>query len=433
MSDYNDIITINITRQDTPVKITNFGIPLILGAHKVFIERARVYFNLSDMLTDGFLSTDSEYLAALAIYSQNPTVQEIVVGRRSVDKVLISVVTALDNTDYYTTIDGTQFLINSGVGATTISIAADLVAAINLGVEPVTAVDILDGTYELDADVATTAYTIAVDADQLITKPYSPSALVTDDLEAIKAENEDWYLIIETLHDPAEVLEIAAWVEAEKKLYITASSDANIIDQDVITDTTSIAALLHAAEYDRTAVIYYDDLLKFVEAGWAGVELTKDAGTSTWAHKTIIGIPALNLNGTKIKNATDKKANVYVITGADGRTRWGTVASGEYIDIMRGADWLKARLQEALYSLLISADKVPYTDSGIASVRSFMNVVLREAVAIDYITEDYTIIVPRAKDISSADKIARILKNVTFKAPLAGAIHKIEINGTLVL
>jgi hypothetical protein len=65
-----------------------------------------------------------------------------------------------DSATYETIINGTSFDITSGVDATAESIAAALVADINAGSEPVTATDNLDGSYDLDADVPGTSFSV---------------------------------------------------------------------------------------------------------------------------------------------------------------------------------------------------------------------------------------------------------------------------------
>ena len=433
-----DIVKVTITREATPVRRASFGIPLIFGANKVFLERAKEYTDLDGMIADGFLITDAEYIAASKIFSQNPRVELIVVGRRDVDNVVITVTNVVADIDYSCTINGTPLIFDSGSTPTAESIAAGLVAAINLGGVPVAATDNLDGTYYIDAETSGVAYTVSVDTDQTITKPYTPSDTIVNDIIAVQAENDEWYMIEEMLRNSLEQLELAAWVETKNKLFGITSNDNNIVDEDLVTDTTSIAALLHSAEYNRTYVAFWHfDYLKVADLGgnqyfnsaWDGVQLPKDPGVSTWANKTVTGIQPLTLNSIQTKNATDKKANLYVITGADGRTRFGTVASGEYIDIMRGIDWLQARLEEDVFILLATQEKVPYTSAGIASVEAVIKSVLDEAVSVGFLEAGYTITVPKIEDVDPVDRAARLLKGITFKAVPAGAIHVVEIDG----
>jgi hypothetical protein len=76
------------------------------------------------------------------------------------DNIRVRITTVEDSTVYATVINGTTFDITSGASATAESIAAALVADINAGAEPVTATDNEDGSYDLDADVAGTSFSM---------------------------------------------------------------------------------------------------------------------------------------------------------------------------------------------------------------------------------------------------------------------------------
>jgi hypothetical protein len=100
---------------------------------------------------------------------------------------------------------------------------------------------------------------------------------------------------------------------------------------------------------------------------------------------------------------------------------------------MRGTDWLAARIQERVYTLLLNNDKLPYTDAGIQAVRGEILAQLDQGIARDFIAADPkpTCTVPLASAVSAADKGTRTLNDVTFRATLAGAIHKVAIEGEL--
>ena len=82
--------------------------------------------------------------------------------------------------------------------------------------------------------------------------------------------------------------------------------------------------------------------------------------------------------------------------------------------------------------LLAAADKIPYTDAGIAQVESQVRAQLDDGITAGGIApEPYTVTVPKAAAAAPADRAARILRNVKFSARLAGAIQKIVIQGVL--
>ena len=427
----DEIVNVTITRETTAVSRAGFGTMLIAGPSAVFTDRTQIFTSAASMLTAGFESTDPEYLAAVAAFSQNPNVTQIKIGRFQVDQLGFSVDTVVDNTDYTVTINGTAFTYNSGVGATDLSIAAGLVSAINLGSEPVTATDDLDGTVTLDADVAGTAFSFLITGSNMsYEKPFTVADTVANDLAAIKAADNDWYALVLTSRTQADVEAAALFIESEEKIFITASSDVDIYASG---STTNIAAVLKTAAYDQTSVIFSGNTNQFSDAGWIGKQLTTDPGSSTWAFKTLSTISADSLTPTQSTNIRNKNANTYESIGGVNITREGKMASGEYIDVIRGVHWLKARLQENVYSRIANLPKIPFTDGGIAIVESEIRSVLQEGIANGLLSEGYSISVPLAANVSATDKANRLLPDITFEATLAGAVHSVTINGVVSL
>lgn len=428
-----EIVNVIITRQTTAISRAGFGTILILDPHVNWVERTRTYSAASQLLDDGFDSTDPAYIAALAAFSQTPSPINLKVGRRQVDSVGVTIDTVVDSTDYVITINGTDFTFNSGVAATNITIATGLVGVINGGAEPVTAVDGLDGTFALDADVSGVVFSAVITgANFSIDRPIVATDTVANDLAAVQSADSDWYALVLTSHVSADVQAAAAWVEAETKLFITSSSDAEILNAG---STTDIAYILNAAAYERTAVLYSATDTTFPEAAWLGKQLPTDPGSTTWMFKTLSGVTFDALTDTQSLAARAKEANTYESIAGVNMTQEGTVASGEYIDIIRGVDWLQARIRENVFARFVNLPKIPYTDAGIAIIEGEINSALTDGVANGFLAEDpqYTITVPLAANVSSVDKAARLLPDVEFLAYLAGAIHKTTIQGVVSL
>ncbi len=78
-------------------------------------------------------------------------------------------------------------------------------------------------------------------------------ANTTAALNAIEAEDSDWYCLLSTYRTSASIVEIAAWIEAKTKIYIANSQDADVLT--VV--TTDIASLLKASSYNRTAYLWH--------------------------------------------------------------------------------------------------------------------------------------------------------------------------------
>lgn len=354
----------------------------------------------------------------------------------------VTIEEANPNTLYEITINGTTFQYTSPVEVqTNEQIAFALVSLINADpLLTVGATDNLDGSFELASDDETKTFVCQVTPVLmsyefgLIIEPLVPSQSAVDALDAIQGVDDNWYALAILDRNSGTVQQVAAWVEARVKIFGTASDDPNIIDQPVGTDTTSIAAILNNLGYVRTFVMYHQDANSdWPECAWFGNCLPFQPGSETWSFKQLASIAYSDLTTNQSNNARNKRANTYEYVGGVGITQNGTMAQGEYIDIIRGVDWLVSTIQTYVYGLLVNSPKVPYTDAGITSIEAQIRRALSQGVTNNFIAEDpeYTVTVPRAASVSQADKAARILRNVTFQATLAGAIQQIRIQGTV--
>jgi hypothetical protein len=128
----------------------------------------------------------------------------------------------------------------------------------------------------------------------------------------------------------------------------------------------------------------------------------------------------------------NKNATWYMTTAGVPMTSNGQVASGEYIDVIHGLDWLKARIQNLVFTALTNVDKVPFTDEGVQMVVSPLKAALEEGKK-NGILASYAITFPAVAEVSVTDKGRRFLPDVTFTGVLAGAIHSTKINGVVTL
>jgi hypothetical protein len=256
----------------------------------------------------------------------------------------------------------------------------------------------------------------------------------TDALNAILLENPDFYGVMITSRTQADQELVVAWTETNKRLAGFGTDDVDTLAVTI----TDLAGVIQAAARERSYVFYHPDADgttsdPWPEAAWFGDRFPIDPGAATWNLKTLSGPAVYTLTETQRTNALGKNANIYISIGGLNVTQTGTVGSGEYIDIIRGIDWLTARLQEAVFALLANSEKVPYTDPGAAAIEKEVKGVLQEATDNGVLAEDpkYTTTVPLVRTVSTADKVARILPDVDFTGTLAGAIHNVVINGTV--
>lgn len=434
------IIQVNITRNTTSPTQTGFGTPMLCGYHTKYADRVRSYTDLEGLVDDGFATTDPIYLMASALLSQTNAPPIFKVGRRALapTQTFRFVPTITTEGHVYTlTITGPG--ATSGETFTYTVDGDDTVATIIDGLMA----DISGNTGEWTATDDNTHLTIAADdaGDLFSVTGLSSGLTFTDlttdpgiatDLAAIAVIDSDWYALAIDSNSEAEIAAAAAWVETQTKIFVAQTSDTTVLDNAV---TTDIASDLEASAYDRTGIFWHADSSDYLTCAMLGKILTEQPGTVTWAYKTLASIAVDSLTSSNLTVLDSKTCNHYTTIAGVNVTRYGRVASGEYFDVMRGTDWLAARIQERVYGVLVNSPKIPYTDQGVQAVRAEILAQLGIGVQRGFLAADPapTCTVPLVADVADADKAARLLQDVTFRATLAGAIHKMIISGQLSL
>jgi hypothetical protein len=391
-----------------------------------------------------------EYKAAQAAFGQSPRVSQVAIGNLKSNKVIT------DNAGTYTA-GSILVTVNGHVITQTYSTDKDgTLTALAAQIAALAEIDTC--AYSSGSHTITIApnagYLVTVSAITLtgITGTMTMATTSTeaedwdDALTAIKIYNStSWYGIVAVTRDEGDVADIAAWAEANEKLYITASADTEVVSTTLSGDTGSIAKVLNALGYARTSLIYHPDAATtYPDAGFMGRILPLEPGSYTAMFKNLAGISVVSMTTDQENNAREKFVNIYEEIGGKSITRDGVVVGEEYIDVIISIDWLDARMTEDVYQLLTSQLKVPFTDAGISAVDSVVKKRLQIAQNRGMISPTaydennvqiggFVTSVPKLADISSVDRAARHLNGVTFTAWLAGAIHAVVINGVVTI
>jgi len=311
------------------------------------------------------------------------------------------------------------------------------------GITEVTVTGLYSTGYTIEftgVDAATDFRITAIDVSSLtgvtaatVTMDQYGSAVETWDtgLNAIIASDDDWYALVATTRVKAEILLLAAIIETKIKIYIACNGEADVKNGIAANTLLSLKALT----YDRTGYLYSADYANFPEAAWLGGQLPKDPGSITWKFKTLTGITVDTLTSTEFGNINDNYGNTYqVVGGVNMISSEATVVSGEYIDIIRGTDWLQVNMQADLFSLLVNSDKIPFTNAGGGAIEGVIRYWIDRAESSSVgllVLGGSAIDVPSVADIPVADRAARLFSGITFSGTYAGAVHKITINGKL--
>jgi hypothetical protein len=448
MSSLNNIVSVSISRETTAVAQASFDVFGIIAEFNtskttVEFERYREYASLTEMTEDGWASTDEVYIAANKVFSQNPKVEKIMVGRKdsgdaSWAEALAAVQAASQNWYVFciiashaaTVVFDADFVALNQID---ITINGTSVTTVTYTTDQATTMDAIATQIESDITGATaTVDTSDTDTRTLIVEVFGESGIDSMSVAVTLGASQPTASITYVNEDDYKA--VAAWTETMKKIFIYSSSSSAIKNP---ASTSDLAYFMKNLAYDRTISCYHtasqgDTDPDFFESGWPGECLPYDPGEQTWCFKTISGVSPYSLTSSERTAILNKNCNIYTTTAGVNITESGVVASGEYIDVMRGIDWLQARLQEEVFTNLVNERKIPLTDEGITIIVGIAQGVLEEVANQGVLVlESIEVTAPKVADISTADKLARILPDVNFSATLQGAIHKVEINGVI--
>ncbi len=435
----NDLVKMTISASTSTPSKPGFGTMLIC-AQKVpaaFTNRVRQYGSLTEMTDAGWLVSDPAYLCAQKCFAQEPAPERVLIGRRAnklTQTTKLTCLSAVEGDIYKITIGGTAITYTVLAAATTTTVAT----AIELLVEAVTGIASTSSGPDITA-VTSAAGTLADYADwsdnfhfQDITTDPGTTVGLAADLAAIKgATTLDWYGLALDSNSEAEIEIAALFTETEKKIFVPNSSDSGCADPD---NTTDVMSDIKAAAYARTGVLFSKrQLLSYSGAAWMAKQFAgAKPGEDTWAFKTLAGVTVDDLLDGERSAILAKNGNFYAPTSSVNITERGTSGAGEFLDIVRFVDWQRAEIQFRVFFAFVNNKKIPYTDVGIDSIVSIIDGGLGAGVDAGGL-EAGTIKVtaPKSAAIPTATKATRKLSGVKFTAKLAGAIHQLDIDGSL--
>ena len=349
MLEIKDIVNVVINRETTSKTIRDLQTIAVLSVHDNFTptETYRIYSSTTEMLDDGFTTSDYAYVAANRIFSQNPQVRTIVVG--------------------------------------------------------------------------------------MITKatPVAPVDYVAE-IRKLQATTQEWFFLITDAVDDADKESIADYIETQTAVYVL--TDRNVAT--LIPESTSdILSKLKAKGLQNTIAMYRKDSTVAPEAAWVGRFASAIIGSNTWIHSALATLSAESFTRTEMAVLNSKGGHYYTKVGQDDSVGgMANTVGGEKIHVILGAIWLEVRLAERVWSLLYTKERINYTNSGIELFKAEIVTVLNEAVSYNILTNDepFTIQVPDANKLTSAERASGYLRKITFRARLAGAILFVDsITGTV--
>lgn len=439
MSDaITEIVQVSITAATAVPTQKGFGIPMLVAYHNHNADLYRIYTSANAMLSDNFTAFEPAYLMVQSVFNQNPSVQQVMVGRiptataRTFTLVMTDATAGNVATLTLTGKDGVQHVLSRTIPAssTTTLEATAWSTLIN------TALGSLGASSPATATVTVTPtttgdkiYASGINYNEMTYTDTAASASYATVLGNLINANANWYgLAIEHM-DSANVQATAAWAESQPVLFIPNSADGV-----ELTGSPVLGAALLAAAYKRTGLMWTGSPQNYSGAAWLGIMLPFTPGSATFMFKTLAGVAVDSLNPTQRANLDAQNTNHYDPIAGINITRYGKASGGQYLDITVGVDWLTATLKTSVYSLLANLPKVPETDVGIAMISGAMSAVLAQGERNGFLAAGSSTVIPTTvANWNSTDKANRLLSGMQFTSKEAGAIHKVQIAGSLSL
>ncbi len=185
-----------------------------------------------------------------------------------------------------------------------------------------------------------------------------------------------WYVVCaagidESLYEP-----IAAITETQNKLFTYTFLTKDDPVGSIYLRSFGWCGLIH----DNDAPEDVPEDSRYIHVGAAAKCLNYPVGAETWTFKQLTGLYPSEISTTQRKALTEGHSNFFSQYAGRNITMNGQVRYGEWIDVIRGRDWLQNDMQLRLFNLLLGRGKIPYTNPGIALVENQMLACLKEGI-----------------------------------------------------
>ena len=254
---------------------------------------------------------------------------------------------------------------------------------------------------------------------------------IAADLDAMAQENGAWYALYTLYNSQAYVNGTATWVEAQPRIYVADTCDTHTITT-AAGSGNDIGDALKASNYARTLLEYHPSPADMLGAALAGQVLPLDPGAETWAFKSNLAGPrGVKLTATHRVNIRTRNMNTYEPQTPDVTWTWdGKVSDGEFLDTIRGLDFVRDDATKSIAEVLANNPKVPYTDGGAVTLGNELEGVLARAVTAGIAAPDPSgsppaVVIPKVATQSAANRRLRKFAGIKGSFTLAGAIQDV--------
>lgn len=202
-------------------------------------------------------------------------------------------------------------------------------------------------------------------------------------------------------------------------------------------EATEFTELAQLKGQHRTILFYHPVEEELAAAALIGAVGSRLVGSVTYKFKKLEGISPQDFDANDLKQIHEAGAIAYVTKAGDPQTSEGKTASGEFIDVLHGKDWVKANLETRIQRNLAAAPKLPFGHDGISLIEMTATDVLIEGSNNGIIAKDsdgipmFEVNAFSREDAEPIDRAERVYRGLSFNFDLAGAIHEVHVSGVI--
>lgn len=253
-------------------------------------------------------------------------------------------------------------------------------------------------------------------------KEILPSGMIAK-LNQVRDKYDEPFFLVCTDNSDFTIKKLSNWIDTQEMMYFVTSQNLQ-------------APKLVRSE--NTVVMYHDNPNAFVAEGLASYLATAKVGGVTAKFKEIKGVLSADITSTQLSNLHKNNGFSYIEKMGLLQTTEGKTTSGEYIDVVMGAFWIKFKIEEGLFYLAANTPKIGFDNKGISKMVAVCNNVLKRAafeqdiilISTDEVPQYKIEYIPR-EQTDPNDVANRNYTGIKWTAKLAGAIHKATISGIL--
>lgn len=262
--------------------------------------------------------------------------------------------------------------------------------------------------------------------------------------------SKPWYFALYTQEDTGDdvtaqsnqdILLLSNLIEADQyrmmivDLTYASSDNSDDFDAELYADNTRTILAVKKSKTSNA-----DEAEPFA-ANLVGAYGGRTVGSLNFHDLVVSGLTADDWTAADIATFTRGNAMLYVLKANNiAQTTNGKTASGQYIDVIMGIDWIASQVRSELQNLLTETAKVTYDAAGIALMQSVVDNVMQTAYANGIIdtndatqAADYTVTALNRADLDQDDINKRIYNGLSYRYVPSGSVDMINVFGTVEL